>query len=137
MIDRLGRTRWVARAVFLLASLAGLVACNGGGGDSPLLKGSVRSGNVGLAGYTVSLYASLVDRADGWEFVGLGISDANGEFQISYDLPSERSVLFVQADRARLRARSVTAPTCLQGSSSTSAPPSRRATRLRSSSMPS
>jgi len=29
----------------------------------------------------------------------LGVSDANGEFQISHDLPSERSVLIVQADR--------------------------------------
>jgi hypothetical protein len=98
MIDRFGTTRWVALALFLLASVAGLVACNGGG-DGPLLKGSVRSGNVGLAGYTVSLYASFVDRADGWEFVGLSVTDANGDFQIFYDLPSERSVLIVQADR--------------------------------------
>ena len=99
MIDRFGTTRWVALALFLLASAAGLVACNGGGGDGPLLKGSVRSGNAGLAGYTVSLYASFVDRADDWEFVGLSVSDANGDFQISYDLPPGRSVLIVQADR--------------------------------------
>ena len=95
MIDRLGTTRWVALALFLLASGAGLVACNGGGGDGLVLKGSVRSGNAGLAGYTVSLHANFVDRADGWEFVGLSISDTNGDFQISYDLPPERSVLIV------------------------------------------
>jgi len=98
MIDRLGTTRWGALVLFLLACVTGLVACNGGG-DSLQLIGTVRSGNVGLAGYTVSLYASFVDRADGWQFLGLGVSDANGEFQISYDLPSERSVLIVQADR--------------------------------------
>ena len=91
MIDRIGRNRWVALALFLFASVAGLVACNGGGGGGTVLKGSVRSGNAGLAGYTVSLYASYVDRADSWEFVGLGVSNANGEFQIPYDLPSERS----------------------------------------------
>ena len=99
MIDRVGTTRWVALAVFLCASVASLVGCNGGGGDGPLLKGSVRSGNAGLAGYTVSLYANSVDRPDGWRILGLSVSDANGEFQIFYDLPSERSVLIVEADR--------------------------------------
>ena len=59
----------------------------------------MRSGNVGFAGYSVSLYASFVDRADSWELLGSGVSDANGEFQISYVPPSERSVLIVQADR--------------------------------------
>jgi hypothetical protein len=98
MIDRFGTARWVALTLVLLASAAGLVACNGGD-DGLQLKGSVRSGNAGLGGYTVSLYASFVDRADGWQFLGSGVSDANGEFQINYAPTSERSVLFVQADR--------------------------------------
>ncbi len=77
----------------------GLVACNGGGDGKPLLKGSLRSGSAGLAGYTVSLYASLVDRADGWEFLGSASSEANGDFQISYDPPAGRAVLIIEADR--------------------------------------
>ena len=99
MIDRFGTTRWVALVLFILVSVAGLVACFGGGGDSLVLRGSVRSGNAGLAGYTVSLFQNFVDRADGWEFVGSSVSDANGDFQMFYDVPLERSVLIVQADR--------------------------------------
>lgn len=99
MINRFAATRWVAFALFVLAAVGSLVACNGGGGDSLQLKGSVRSGNVGQAGYTVSLYANFVDRPDGWQFLALSTTDANGNFQITYELPSERSVLVVQADR--------------------------------------
>ena len=99
MIDRFATSRWTVLALVLLASVAGVVGCNGGGGDSVTLKGSVRSGNAGLAGYTVSLYASFVDRADGWQFLGLNVTDANGDFQIFYDPPSERAVLIVEADR--------------------------------------
>ena len=58
----------------------------------------MRSGNAGLAGYTVSLYQNFVDRADSWEFVGASTSDANGDFQMFYDIPSERCVLIVQAE---------------------------------------
>lgn len=55
----------------LLASVAlvgvlALAGCGGGGGDNVQLQGSVRSGNVGLAGFTVSLYANEVDRPGGW-----------------------------------------------------------------------
>jgi len=98
MIDR--TARWVALALLLLPTAAGLVACNGGG-NTVTLKGNVRSGNVGLAGYTVSLYVNFVDRADGWQFQGLSVTDANGEFQIFYDPPSERSVLIVEAELGR------------------------------------
>ena len=44
-------------------------------------------------------YQNFVDRADSWEFVGSSVSDANGDFQMFYDVPSERSVLIVQAER--------------------------------------
>ena len=87
MIDRFGTTGG-SRSLFLLVSVAGLVACFGGGGDRLVLRGIVRSGTHGLAGYTVSLYQNFVDRADGWEFVGSSVSDANGDFQMFYDVPS-------------------------------------------------
>ncbi len=98
MIDRLGPAGR-GLLVALLAAFAALAGCNGGGGDSHTLKGAVRTGNVGLAGYTVSLYASFVDRADAWQFLGLTTTDASGEFQIFYDPPSERAVMIVEADR--------------------------------------
>ena len=101
MLDCLGMTRRVALTLFVLASAAGLVACGGGGGGSAsqVLNGSVRSGNTGLPGFTVSLYANFVDRADGWQSLGSGVTDANGKFQIVYSPSSERSVLVVEADR--------------------------------------
>ena len=46
-----------------------------------------------------SLPQNFVDRADGWEFVGSSVSDANGDFQMFDDIPSERSAPIVQADR--------------------------------------
>ena len=99
MIDRLGVTRWVTLSLFLLACGAGLVACNGGS-DNPHLSGIVRSGyGNGLAGYNVSLYANFVDRADGWQLVAVGSTDLNGNFDFSYVLPTERSVLVVLAER--------------------------------------
>ena len=71
MIDRLGVTRWVTLALLSLACAAGLVACNNGGADHRL-RGFVRSGNAGgLAGYNVSLYASFVDRTDGWQLLAV------------------------------------------------------------------
>ena len=138
MIDRFGTTRRVALALFLLASAAGLVAClRRGRRAASCCEASVRSGNAGLAGYTVSLYQNFVDRTDGWEFVGSSVTDANGDFQMFYDVPSERSVLIVQADRGPVTlasAISYSARTRLLGSSSTSVPLSRWATRSRSSS---
>ncbi len=118
----------------LLTSAVGLVACNGGD-DGLKLRGLVRSGSTGLAGYDVALYASFVDRADGWQLLGTSVTDGNGAFQLFYSLPPERSVLIVlaSAGRSRSRARSATASTRPRRSSSTSAPPSRPATRSRSS----
>ena len=95
-------TRSIRRAARLLglAALATvLAACNGGGGDGRSLKGSVKSGNTPLPGYTVSLYASLVDATDAWQFLALGVTDANGNFEIAYELPAGRSVLVVEAER--------------------------------------
>ena len=99
MTDRFRATRWGALVAFVFACTASLVACNGGGGDSLQLKGTVKSGNTALGGYTVSLYASFVDRPDAWQFLSLAVTDASGNFQIAYDLPSDRSVLIVQAER--------------------------------------
>ncbi len=98
MIDRWGTYRRGALASLLLACAAGLVACNDGG-DNVQLAGAVRSGSAGLAGYHVSLHASLVDRPGGWQFLGSGVSDVNGEFQIFYEPPAERAVMIVEAAR--------------------------------------
>jgi hypothetical protein len=75
------------------------VACNKDS-ESLLLRGIVRSGSgAALAGYNVSLYASLVDRAEGWQLVAAGTTDASGRFDMFYDAPAERSVLFAVAER--------------------------------------
>ena len=99
MTDRPGVARWATLALFLLAAVASLVACNDGA-DNPHLSGVVRNGNaVGLAGYEVSLYANFVDRADGWQRAGTGTTDLNGNFDFAYVLPAERSILVVIAER--------------------------------------
>ena len=59
--------RWGWRGWCVLGLVAGLAGCGGGGGGGTQLDGTVRSGNAGLANYTVSLYANFVDRADGWQ----------------------------------------------------------------------
>lgn len=87
-----------ARVAALLAFTVGLAGCNGDG-PSGHLSGTVRSGNAGLSGFTVSLYANSVDRVDGWQFLALGTTDANGKFDIAFDPPAGRAVMFVQADR--------------------------------------
>lgn len=92
--------RWCSFATLAIGSATLLVACNGGGGgDQAQLKGVVRSGATGLAGYTVSLYANAVDRADGWQRLAVDVADASGNFQIAYDRPQERAVMFVKAER--------------------------------------
>jgi hypothetical protein len=102
MIDRSGFARCVAFATLLLACVAILQGCNGGGDDNLQLNGSVRSGETRLSGYTVSLYASVVDGASGnWQLLGQGTSDADGNFAVAYTLPVGRTVLVVEADRGR------------------------------------
>ncbi|MCC7041063.1 MAG: hypothetical protein IT516_12215 [Burkholderiales bacterium] len=88
----------------LLASVAlvgvlALAGCGGGGGDNVQLQGSVRSGNVGLAGFTVSLYANEVDRPGGWQFLASGTTDTAGDFRIFYRPPTGRAILVTQAER--------------------------------------
>jgi hypothetical protein len=94
--------RLVIRAATLsllaIACAVGLVACNGGD-DGHKLAGTVKSGSAGLGGYNVSLYASLVDRADAWQLLAVATTDAAGNFQLFYDVPAERAVLVVFAER--------------------------------------
>ena len=68
------------------------------------LRGRIESGGTGLAGYTVSLYASFVDHGLPWEFLGSGRSDGAGNFQITYTVPpglinDRQPLLFVRAER--------------------------------------
>jgi len=93
-------SRWLSLTALAIGSATVLVACNGGGGgDQAQLKGVVRSGANGLGGYTVSLYANAVDRSDGWQRLAVDVADASGNFQIAYDRPQERAVMFVKAER--------------------------------------
>jgi hypothetical protein len=109
MTDRMRALRRGALAVLVLAFIAALPGCNGGGGgdDNVQLTGSVRSGSAGLAGFTVSHYATLVDQPGNWQLLGQGASDAHGNFQISYGLPIGRTVLIVEADRGAATLASV------------------------------
>lgn len=91
--------RWGWRGWCVLGLVAGLAGCGGGGGGGTQLDGTVRSGNAGLANYTVSLYANFVDRADGWQRLATSTTDSNGDFRLFYDPPAERAVLVVEAER--------------------------------------
>jgi hypothetical protein len=67
------------------------------------LQGKVESGGTGLAGYTVSLYASFVDHGPSWKLLSSDTSDNGGNFQITYSLPpglsdDQQPLLFVEAE---------------------------------------
>jgi hypothetical protein len=74
--------------------------------EAVTLQGTVESGGIGLADYTVSLYIAYVDHGPRWKFLGSDTSTRNGNFEISYSLPSgladDPSILFVQAERGRV-----------------------------------
>ena len=62
------------------------------------------SGDRGLAGYSVSVYAAFMGRAPHWVPVGSDTSDDAGRFQISYSVPrgpADSELLFVEARRGR------------------------------------
>jgi len=78
-------------------------AARAGGG--PTLQGTVQSGDTGLAGYSVSIYAGFVDRNPGWVLLGSDTSDGAGNFEITYSVPGglmdSEPLLFVEATRGR------------------------------------
>ena len=109
MIDRPGVTRWVTLSLLSLACVAGLVACNDGGADHRL-RGFVRSGNAGgLAGYNVSLYASFVDRTDGWQPGRPGVELRHMQATAAPDRAAV-PVVIVRLDPAQVRLRVAYAP---------------------------
>ena len=74
-----------------------------GAGRTATLRGIVESGESGLEGYEVSLYAHFLDRVGRARVVGRATTGPSGEFSISYDLPhwlprSLRPLLFVRAE---------------------------------------
>jgi len=84
----------------------GLTATAGAARPGALtLRGSVKSGDTGLAGYSVSVYAGFVDRKPHWVLLGSDTSDGAGDFQITYSVPGglrdSEPLLFVEARRGR------------------------------------
>ncbi|MGE3599044.1 MAG: NHL repeat-containing protein, partial [Dehalococcoidia bacterium] len=69
------------------------------------LQGSVESGDTGLAGYSVSLYAGFANREPHWVPLGSGTSDGAGNFEITYSMPEgpidSEPLLFIEAARGR------------------------------------
>jgi hypothetical protein len=69
------------------------------------LEGAVRSGDTGLPGYSVSVYAAFLDRKPQWVPLGSDTSDGEGEFRITYSVPGglgdSEPLLFVEATRGR------------------------------------
>ena len=91
--------------VILLASWVAVFALTAtavAGNSNRSLYGVVQSGDYGLPGYQVSLYASFNDRRPTWVLLGSASSDSSGHFRIDYLLPQGLSddyqpVLFVEA----------------------------------------
>jgi hypothetical protein len=93
----------LSRALLLvaLATAFGLTATAAPAGAATL-QGSVESNGAGLAGYSVSLYASFTDREPGWARLGSDTTDGAGSFAIDYAPPgggSSEPLLFVEATR--------------------------------------
>ena len=69
------------------------------------IHGRVMSGDAGLAGYSVSLFAAFVDREPRWLPLGSATTDGRGSFRITYSLPlglaRSEPLLFVEATRGR------------------------------------
>jgi hypothetical protein len=69
------------------------------------VRGSVRSGDTALAGYSVSVYAAVVDRRPHWVRLGSDITDDGGSFDITYSMPQRltgsKPLLFVEAASGR------------------------------------
>jgi hypothetical protein len=84
--------------------------------DQPTVRGTVRSGDTPLAGYSVAVYAAFVDRPPRWVRLGSDTTDGAGRFDITYSLPQRladrRPLLFVEAvrDRSMLASAIGTAP---------------------------
>ncbi len=93
-------------AVVLCLGLA-LAAC--GGSDQltisggTVLKGSVQSNGIGLKGYEVSLYAALPNQDpaqdSSWQLLGTAKTNDSGNFELSYPLPKNGPLLFVEAEK--------------------------------------
>ena len=84
--------------------------------DQPTVRGTVRSVDTPLPGYSVVVYAAFVDRPPHWVRLGSDTSDDSGRFDITYSLPQRLAdrhpLLFVEAvrDRVMLASAIGTAP---------------------------
>lgn len=70
------------------------------------LRGSVESGSAGLPGYEVVLFVKYAGSTEPLQTLGTAMTDASGEFEISYQLPDgplnqQQPILFVKAEKDR------------------------------------
>jgi hypothetical protein len=96
----------VAMSTGVVAAGLALTATAGAARPGALtLRGTVMSGETGLVGYSVAVYAGFVDGKHHWVPLGSDISDGAGDFQITYSVPgglTDRGpLLFVEARRGR------------------------------------
>jgi hypothetical protein len=86
--------------VLMVLAVAGLSGANGA--NALTLRGTVQSGETGLEGYEVSLYATFVRPFGFAKVLGRGTTGTSGEFEIDYRLPSRlQPILFVRAEKGR------------------------------------
>lgn len=104
---------------YLALPLVGmLVACGSDDDTTPVpgatLEGRVLSGQSGLADYRVRVFASMPDVEPAWRELGAGLTNANGDFKVSYGLPPDANrddvVLFVEARRGEAQLAGVVDP---------------------------
>ncbi|MGE4337822.1 MAG: hypothetical protein AB7E55_17840 [Pigmentiphaga sp.] len=105
---------------YLVLPLVGvLIACSSDDDPPPptpqaTLEGRVLSGQSGLADYRVRVFASMPDVQPGWQEVGTALTNASGDFEVLYGLPSEANrddvVLFVDARRGEAQLAGVVDP---------------------------
>ena len=95
---RLHRVLSASAIALLVLTAAGFANAKGAGETS--LRGTVKSGGTGLAGYEVSLYARFVGPQEGGRVLGRATTGPAGEFEIDYRLPhGAQPLLFVRAKR--------------------------------------
>jgi hypothetical protein len=95
---------WNKALLFWVAILAISPQLLSAGSVASMLQGTVESAGHGLAGYRVTLNASLSGRHRRWIQLGSGFTDRSGQFKITYSLSEaiakeRRPVLFVEADK--------------------------------------
>lgn len=95
--------RILSGSTVALLALTMIGSPNAEGASGTSLRGTVKSGGTGLAGYEVSLYARFVGPLETARVLGRATTGPSGEFKIDYHLPrglpsSSQPLLFVRAE---------------------------------------